>query len=72
MGVIVSENNGIVYLEVLNGLYGMWIFMDMVFVGVMINVILVVVCVEGVMIIENVVWELEIVDFVIFLNNMGV
>lgn len=46
--------------------------MDMVFIGVIINVMLVVVKVKGKMIIENVVCELEIIDIVILLNNMGV
>lgn len=46
--------------------------MDIVSVGVIINIIIVVVKVNGCMVIENVVCELEIIDVVIFLNNMGV
>lgn len=46
--------------------------MDKVSVGVILFVMMVGIFVEGIIIIENVVYELEIVDIVIFLNVMGV
>lgn len=46
--------------------------MDIVSVGVIENLMMVVVLVDGEIVIENVVCELEIVDLVNCLNSMGV
>lgn len=46
--------------------------MDKVSVGVIIIIMCVVMLVEGKMILDNVVCELEIVDIVLFLNKLGV
>lgn len=69
---VVEENDFVFILMGIEGFYGVCIFLDVVFVGVMINIILVVVKVYGMIMIENVVKEFEIIDLVIFLNNMGV
>lgn len=53
-------------------LRGVCIYLDVVSVGVIINIMFVVVLVEGKMIIENVVKEFEIIDVVILFISMGV
>lgn len=46
--------------------------MDKVSVGVMIIIMCVVILVEGIIVLDNVVCELEIVDMVMFFNKLGV
>ena len=71
LGASVSENNGTVHLDALNGLHGTRIFLDMVSVGATINTILASVRAEGTTVIENAAKEPEIIDLATFLNNMG-
>lgn len=70
-GVEVKIENGMIKVYV-DRFVGIKIYLDVVFVGVIINFMFVVVKVKGIIIIENVVKELYVVDIVNFLNSMGV
>lgn len=71
LGVDVIIEYGVVKVKV-DKLIGVNVFFDVVLVGVIINVMIVVIFVEGVIVLENVVKELYVVDVVNFLNFMGV
>lgn len=64
MGVKIEVDEGYIWVEVDGCLKGVCIFMDMVSVGVIENLLMVVVLVDGIIIFENVVCEFEIVDLV--------
>lgn len=70
--MIIKLEEGYVKVFVDGRLKGVYIVMDKVSVGVMVIIMCVVILVEGIMIIENVVCELEIVDIVNFLIMLGV
>lgn len=70
--MIIKLEEGYVKVFVDGCLKGVYIVMDKVSVGVMVIIMCVVILVEGIMIIENVVCELEIVDIVNFLIMLGV
>jgi len=71
-GVSVYVDYGYFIVEVLNGFVGVLVLLDFLFVGVIENVLMVVVFVCGMMVIENVVCEFEVVDFVCMFVLMGV
>lgn len=71
LGVKIEMDYGFVEV-VIEKLVGNKLYLDFLFVGVIENIMMVVFLVEGIIIIENVVEELEIVDLVNFLNEMGV
>lgn len=73
LGVEIEFKDGYLYVKVLSGgLKGGLVKMWFVLVGVMENILMVVMLVKGMMIIENLVCELEIVDLVDCLWKMGV
>lgn len=75
MGVDVYIEYGVVNVSIKGYsccLIGVKIYLDYFSVGVMEIIFMVVILVEGEIVIDNVVWELEIVDLVNFCCFMGV
>lgn len=72
MGVVIKVENGYINVKVDGCLKGVEIFMEMVSVGVIENLFMVVMLVDGKIVFENVVCEFEIIDFVNCLIVMGV